>query len=383
MGPKHAELQEWSVLATFLAQQALALESGTAGTFGEYIRALPRRTGSVLDWPEDEVDKLLKGSPSRLAAAERQDSVNAAIDEIRSYFPEITVGALRWAFDILFSRLIRLDAMGGELALVPWADMLNHKPGCAAFIDLNGDAVNLTTDRSYVKGEQVWASYGQRPSSELLISYGFAPEVGENPDDEYALTLGVDVNDPLADAKAQVLRDMGLSPVETFPLRLNGYPRQLLQYASFILCNPEKPSELKGLAQSAFTGSANIGQSIFDSVRGLTNGKARGKQGVILGGVAGEIAVREMLADLCAEALSAYPNTLEKDKGLAQGRMPDFPGADAWTGVAPDAIRATQRSVSAARVRVSERRILAKTDSEVRLQLRKLKQKSLMDDFKQ
>ena len=383
LGPKHAELQEWSVLATFLAQQALALESGTAGTFGEYIRALPRRTGSVLDWPEDEVDKLLKGSPSRLAAAERQDSVNAAIDEIRSYFPEITVGALRWAFDILFSRLIRLDAMGGELALVPWADMLNHKPGCAAFIDLNGDAVNLTTDRSYVKGEQVWASYGQRPSSELLISYGFAPEVGENPDDEYALTLGVDVNDPLADAKAQVLRDMGLSPVETFPLRLNGYPRQLLQYASFILCNPEKPSELKGLAQSAFTGSANIGQSIFDSVRGLTNGKARGKQGVILGGVAGEIAVREMLADLCAEALSAYPNTLEKDKGLAQGRMPDFPGADAWTGVAPDAIRATQRSVSAARVRVSERRILAKTDSEVRLQLRKLKQKSLMDDFKQ
>ena len=118
-------------------------------------------------------------------------------------------------------------------------------------------------------------------------------------------------------------------------------------------------------------------------MRGLTNGKARGKQGVILGGVAGEIAVREMLADLCAEALSAYPNTLEKDKGLAQGRMPDFPGADAWTGVAPDAIRATQRSVFAARVRVSERRILAKTDSEVRLQLRKLKQKSLMDDFKQ
>jgi len=39
--------------------------------------------------------------------------------------------------------------------------------------------------------------------------------------------------------------------------------------------------------------------------------------------------------------------------------------------------------VFAARVRVSERRILAKTDSEVRLQLRKLKQKSLMDDFKQ
>ena len=95
---------------------------------------------------------------------------------------------------------------------MPWADMLNHKPGCAAFIDLDDDSVNLTTDRAYNKGEQVWASYGQRPSSELLISYGFAPEVGENPDDEYALTLGIDVNDPYAEAKAQVLRDMGLSP---------------------------------------------------------------------------------------------------------------------------------------------------------------------------
>ena len=378
LGPRHAELQEWSVLATFLAQQAMALESGNAGTFGEYIRALPRRTGSVLDWPEDEVETLLKGSPSRLAAAERQESVNAAIAEIRSSFPDITEGALRWAFDILFSRLIRLDAMGGELALVPWADMLNHKPGCAAFIDLNGSAVNLTTDRAYAAGEQVWASYGQRPSSELLISYGFAPEVGENPDDEYSLTLGVDVNDPYAQAKADVLRRMGLSPVETFPLRLNGYPRQLLQYASFILCNPDKPSELEGLARTAFTGSANFGQSIFDSVRGLAQGQARGKQGVILGGVPGEIAVREMLADMCAEALSAYPNSLEKDKGIAEGRMPEFPGADAWTGVAPAAIRATQRSVSAARVRVSERRILAKTDSEIRLQLRKLKQKSLM-----
>jgi hypothetical protein len=41
--------------------------------------------------------------------------------------------------------------------------------------------------------------------------------------------------------------------------------------------------------------------------------------------------------------------------------------------VFPEPVRQTQRSVAAARVRVSERRILAKTDSEVRLQLRKLK----------
>ena len=31
LGPKHAELQEWSLLAAFLAEQALALERGDDG----------------------------------------------------------------------------------------------------------------------------------------------------------------------------------------------------------------------------------------------------------------------------------------------------------------------------------------------------------------
>ena len=178
LGPKHAKLQEWSLLAAFLAEQALAIEAGDdSGTYATYVRALPRRTGGVLDWPEADVKTLLAGSPSQRAAYERQASVDGAIEVIRADFPQLTPGALRWAFDVLFSRLIRLPSRGGELALVPWADMLNHKPGCKAYIDDSGGQVCLSPDRQYKPGEQVFASYGQRPSSELLISYGFAPEV--------------------------------------------------------------------------------------------------------------------------------------------------------------------------------------------------------------
>ena len=216
-----------------------------------YVKALPRRTGGVLDWPEEDVKTLLAGSPSQRAAYERQASVDGAIEEIRAEFPQLTPGALRWAFDVLFSRLIRLPNRGGELALVPWADMLNHKPGCNAYIDDSGSKVCLQPDRAYKPGEQVFASYGQRPSAELLISYGFAPEVGENPDDEYEITLGIDPNDRYADAKAAALEKIGLRPVESFPLRLNGYPKQLLQYASFALCDPDDPKELEGLAEKA------------------------------------------------------------------------------------------------------------------------------------
>ena len=393
LGPKHAKLQEWSLLAAFLAEQALAIDAGdTSGTFATYVRALPRRTGGVLDWPEEDIRTLLAGSPSQRAAYERVASVDAAIEEIRADFPQLTPGALRWGFDILFSRLIRLPNRGGELALVPWADMLNHKPGCKAYIDDSDGKVCLSPDRKYEPGEQVFASYGTRPSSELLISYGFAPEVGDNPDDEYELVLGVDPDDRWAEQKAAALNKLGLRPVEAFPLRLNGYPKQLLQYASFILCDPDDPKKLPELAEEALVGNKVVGGLLG----ALTKGK-RGTQGQVLGGQAGEISVREMLADLTSDALSKYPNSLDVDRNIAaqdptkppkpmkkkafvaevikEGTGNDglFPNADAWVGIFPEPVRQTQRSVAAARVRVSERRILAKTDSEVRLQLRKLK----------
>lgn len=206
--------------------------------------------------------------------------------------------------------------------------------------------------------------------------------------------MGIDPNDRWADEKAAALEKLNLRPVESFPLRLNGYPKQLLQYASFILCDPEDPKKLTQLAEEALVGNAVVGGLLG----ALTKGK-RGTQGQVLGGPAGEIAVRELLADLTSDALSKYPNTLDVDRNIAAqdptkppkqpkkkafvaeviasqagtGNDGAFPNADAWVGIFPEPVRQTQRSVAAARVRVSERRILAKTDSEVRLQLRKLK----------
>jgi hypothetical protein len=38
--------------------------------------------------------------------------------------------------------------------------MLNHKPGCKAYIDDSNGQVCLSPDRGYRSGEQVFASYG-------------------------------------------------------------------------------------------------------------------------------------------------------------------------------------------------------------------------------
>ena len=54
------------------------------------------------------------------------------------------------------------------------------------------------------------ASYGQRTSGQLLLSYGFAPSAGENPHDACLLELSISEQDPLREAKLQALQGYGL-----------------------------------------------------------------------------------------------------------------------------------------------------------------------------
>ena len=82
--------------------------------------------------------------------------------------------------------------------------------------------------------------------SELLISYGFARGWRESTASTRSRSASTSM---IRTPKRRLKSSETWVSVETFPLRLNSYPRQLLQYASFILCNPEKPSELQSLAK--------------------------------------------------------------------------------------------------------------------------------------
>ena len=132
----------------------------------------------------------------------------------------------RWGLSILLSRIIRLqhneasqsNGQGSSdiEALVPWADFVNHSAGCSSHILLDSQrsgsggglpifgrnassdggstaqgCVVLQTDREYLAGQQVFASYGEKPSGELLLSYGFIPRPGTNPHDSVAVDAGV------------------------------------------------------------------------------------------------------------------------------------------------------------------------------------------------
>lgn len=84
---------------------------------------------------------------------------------------------------------------GPSLALVPWADMLNHssvagKESCLVY-DSHTRTASLRAHQVYDEGEQVYDSYGPNLSpSQLLLDYGFVDKDNRN----YAVDLPVSIS---------------------------------------------------------------------------------------------------------------------------------------------------------------------------------------------
>ena len=71
---------------------------------------------------------------------------------------------------------------------------------------------------------------------------------GTNPHDVFSMSLHLDANDPMLEAKTQALRKRGLGAHTIFPLRMSGLPNSILQMAAFLEAQPESPEEVEELA---------------------------------------------------------------------------------------------------------------------------------------
>lgn len=152
---------------------------------------------------------------------------------------------------MLFSRAARLTSKvaGEELALVPYADLMNHNPfsntyidaqttgGMASFIKRK-EEVAIYSDRSYKKFEQVFISYGEKSNSDLLLLYGFALE--RNPFNSVDITVGLSKKDPLYVGKRAYLAKSGKDAISVrFPLQQNRYPSELVDFLRLLLVEPD------------------------------------------------------------------------------------------------------------------------------------------------
>ena len=131
-------MDEYIAIALLLMNEKL---KGSTSRWKPYIDVLPSITDVYPSfvWQDDELD-MLKGSPCYSASLSLRKKVEREYEEVKSFtfsrnpniFPldKYTFDLFQWAFVMLFSRAARLASKqtGEELALVPYADLMNHNP---------------------------------------------------------------------------------------------------------------------------------------------------------------------------------------------------------------------------------------------------------------
>ena len=200
----------------------------TTSRWKPYLDTLPEDDGRwhPLLWSDEDVDKHLSANSTHAGA--RLSGLIRACEEdarlFRSIADELNIDDenwpstrhVRWAVSIVSSRAFRLNELddeeclrkvrddalletlndldadcwegnGGDsgeddefsvMALVPWADGLNHSSDAGDEAILTYDALSRTATlrahKAYARGEQVFDSYGLNLSDEdLFVNYGF------------------------------------------------------------------------------------------------------------------------------------------------------------------------------------------------------------------
>ncbi|CAB9525785.1 Ribulose-1,5 bisphosphate carboxylase/oxygenase large subunit N-methyltransferase [Seminavis robusta] len=296
-----------------------------------YLGVLPEvdEVNPTFTWSDEDLN-FLNGSPVVAATKSLQmklereyqalfEGEEGLFAKFPDRFPKerFTYDNWLWAFTNLFSRAIRLRSLkqGETLAMVPYADLINHSPFSQAYIDAreNGDwlfktgdeEVILFADRGYRRMEQIYISYGPKSNAELLLLYGFAVE--RNPFNSVDVTVSIaprtasfvkelnDANipvDPLAEEKVEFLSSVGRDKTVDFPCYADRYPVEMLEFLRLMQMTPDD-TRGKPLAD-------------FDYSRTIST--------------ANEAAVLTSVIDAVKRQLSKYPNTEDQDAAMIKDK---------------------------------------------------------------
>jgi hypothetical protein len=146
-----------------------------------YIDALPK-SGIVPTWQELELALGADHAASRLAKAKAERVDSFYVDNDVESTLEISKEMFRWAFDIFWSRALFVPANSNgdsvwTAALVPFLDLLNHRPGTIHQLERSvtddEPCVLLRAGSGLRKGDQLFINYGAKCNADLLVHYGF------------------------------------------------------------------------------------------------------------------------------------------------------------------------------------------------------------------
>lgn len=309
-------MNEYLAIALFLIHERFILADQSY--WKAYLDILPEtnEVNPTFTWNEEDL-KFLEGSPVVAATISLQMKLEREYDDLltnnlmQKYpdrFPKeaFSLENWKWAFCMLFSRAIRLRSLqqGERLALVPYADLINHSPFSQAYIDAreSGDwlfktgdeEVILFADRGYRRMEQVYISYGPKSNADLLLLYGFAVE--RNPFNSVDVTVSISRKslneDPLLEEKIEFLKNVGRDNTVDFPCYADRYPIEMLEYLRLMVMTTED-TDGKSLSD-------------FDFSRPIST--------------ANEASVLTSVVEAVRQQLEKYPQTEEEDAAIIKDK---------------------------------------------------------------
>eukprot|EP00891_Asterochloris_glomerata_P003649 jgi/Astpho2/3649/Aster-07852 len=311
IGRHTGDLAAWLQLALFLVQE----RAQPSSQWGPYVQSLPEDPDLLVLWPEGDL-QLLEGSQLLGTVLEYRQFFEVQWQEVEcslvqqhpDAFPAdvFTWESFLWAVATVRAR-IHAPLQGQQAALVPFADLVQHRRGRSQGWKLQSggmgfgksQALSLAADRQLEAGEVVTMNFdAERVDSQILLDYGVVDT--DSPQAGFLLTLSIPDDDKFLDDKLDILELNGLQQASTFTLFPNRAPSQ--EMTAFL-----RLMNLQG-------GDAFLLESLFRN-------QAWGFMQVPVS-EGNEASVCSSMSAGCRQALKAYPTSIDGDLALLRDTEP-------------------------------------------------------------
>ncbi|CAL9246322.1 unnamed protein product [Arabidopsis halleri] len=260
-------------------------KTGQKSRWLPYISRLPQpaEMHSTIFWGEDEFSMIRcsavhKETVKQKAQIEKEFSIVA--QAFKQHYPMVIerpyLEDFMYAYALVGSRAWETSK---GISLIPFADFMNHDGLSASIVlsDEDNQLSEVTADRNYSPGDEVFIKYGEFSNATLMLDFGFT--LPYNIHDEVQIQMDVPNDDPLHAMKLGLLqthhtrtvKDINIfhSSCDTFTIKEvksaigkgKGIPQSLRAFARVLCCTI--PQELNELSKEAAQNDGRLARLPF------------------------------------------------------------------------------------------------------------------------
>ena len=258
--------------------------------------------------------EYLKGSPFLSQILEKKKDIKSDYNKLCEYLPDFKKFKFinfKEARSIISSRIFGISINNYKTdALVPFADLLNHKRPRQTqwYYDNNLESFVIQAIDNIKEGNEIFDSYGKKTNARFLLNYGFCLE--DNDTSEYLLTIEFNQDYPLFNLKKIFFQNES-DFIRYFNLNNNLYESQIIELLSF-------------LRFILFDDDMNILYKIIENNLNYNKEQLLSFYYIPPLNKDLEILVLKHLHSLCRKSLNKYPSTFEEDLYLLKDKNISF-----------------------------------------------------------